>query len=354
VILPLAGLSLVCWSTSANGGVSSDKLIDTSAKTSTAVFAWGIIAQFNSVMGANSALLVTVPDLARYSKTKNAQLYGQAIGLPLAQTICAAFGIITTSAVKNMYGEAYWNPYDLLNGILDEGYTSKARAGVCFASASFAFATLGTSIACNITPFAADVTCLAPKYINIIRGQFLCLIIAFAIVPWRIVATANGFLNFLGGYSIFQGPVVAIMIIDYFVIRKGNMSIEDIYSLSSNGRYFYFGGVNLRAFAAFIIGFLLPLSGFVASFGYKIGLAASHMYALGWVLSFVMGCLSYWVICLVFKVPGDDGRYPWEGKVEESQLAIVDGVHLNHGVRERVEEVVHKEKGFHNGTVDSV
>jgi NCS1 family nucleobase:cation symporter-1 len=165
VILPLAGLGLVCWSTSANGGVSSDKLIDASAKTSTAVFAWGIVAQFNSVMGANSALLVTVPDLARYSKTKNAQLYGQAIGLPLAQTICAAFGIITTSAVNNMYGEAYWNPYDLLNGILDEGYTSKARAGVFFASASFAFATLGTSIACNITPFTADVTCLAPNSI---------------------------------------------------------------------------------------------------------------------------------------------------------------------------------------------
>jgi NCS1 family nucleobase:cation symporter-1 len=183
----------------------------------------------------------------------------------------------------------------------------------------------------------------------------LCIIIAFAIVPWRIVATANGFLNFLGGYSIFQGPVVAIMIIDYFIIRKGNMSIEDMYSLSSNGRYYYFGGVNLRVFAAFIIGFLLPLPGFVASFGYKIGLAASHMYSLGWVLSFLMGCLSYWVICLVFKVPGDDGRYPWEGKVEENQVAIVDGVHLDQEVRrERVEEVVHKEKGFHNGMVDSV
>ncbi len=83
-----------------------------------------------------------------------------------------------------MYGQAYWNPYDLLNGILDESYSSKARAGVFFASASFAFATLGTSIACNFIPFAADVTCLLPKYINIIRGQLLCLIIAFSIVPW--------------------------------------------------------------------------------------------------------------------------------------------------------------------------
>jgi nucleobase:cation symporter-1, NCS1 family len=86
--------------------------------------------------------------------------------------------------VFSMYGEAYWNPYDLLNGILDRSYTSGARAGVFFASAIFAFATLGTSIACNFIPFAADVTCLFPKYINIIRGQFIMLIIAFSIVPW--------------------------------------------------------------------------------------------------------------------------------------------------------------------------
>lgn len=83
-----------------------------------------------------------------------------------------------------MYGEAYWNPYSLLDAILDHSYSSKARAGVFFASACFAFATLGTSIACNFIPFAADVTSLLPKYINIIRGQLLCLLIAFAIVPW--------------------------------------------------------------------------------------------------------------------------------------------------------------------------
>ena len=96
VIMPAAGLGIVIWATSKNGGVSSDNLVDPAARTSTAVFAWGIIAQFNSVMGANSALLVTVPDLARYSKTRNAQLWGQLISLPLGQTLCAAFGVIST------------------------------------------------------------------------------------------------------------------------------------------------------------------------------------------------------------------------------------------------------------------
>lgn len=84
----------------------------------------------------------------------------------------------------NTYGEAYWNPYDLLNGILNRSYSPKARAGVFFASASFAFAALGTTIACNIVFFAADITCLAPRHRHIIRGQIICLVIAFAIVPW--------------------------------------------------------------------------------------------------------------------------------------------------------------------------
>lgn len=38
-------------------------------------------------MGANSALLITVPDIARYAKSPNGQLYGQLISLPIAQTL---------------------------------------------------------------------------------------------------------------------------------------------------------------------------------------------------------------------------------------------------------------------------
>lgn len=88
-----------------------------------------------------AALLITVPDIARYSRRPRDQLWGQLISLPVAQTLCAAFGIIVTAAVAEMCGEAYWNPYALLNGILDHGYTSGARAGCFFAGFSFAFAT---------------------------------------------------------------------------------------------------------------------------------------------------------------------------------------------------------------------
>ncbi len=142
----------------------------------------------------------------------------------------------------------------------------------------------------------------------------------------RIVATSNGFLNFLGGYCIFQGPVVGVMIIDYYVVRKGNINLPDLFSLNSRGRYHYFHGFNLRAFAAFVIGFLLPLPGFAASFGHDIGIAATHMYTLGWVLSFLMGCLTYYIICMIWKIPGDDLTRPFEAEVASAQQVILDGL----------------------------
>lgn len=102
VVLPLAGLGIVVWATTNNGGVGSSTLDSQAneAKTSKSGFAWAVITQFNSVMGSNSALLVTIPDIARYSKTRRAQMLGQLIALPLGQLLCAAFGIITTVGLR--------------------------------------------------------------------------------------------------------------------------------------------------------------------------------------------------------------------------------------------------------------
>lgn len=246
-----------------------------------------------------------------------------------------------------MYGEAYWNPYDLLNGMLDRGYSSSARAGVFFAAASFAFATLGTSIACNFIPFAADVTCLLPKYLNIVRGQFVCLIIAFAIVPWRIVATANGFLNFLNGYSIFQGPVVAIMIVDYFILRRGNITVRQLFTRSGEGIYYYTRGFNLRAYAAFVIGFLLPLPGFIESFGtVSASAAAAHLYSLGWELSFAVGGFAYLVMGLIWPVPGNERSAGYEtAPTDVDILAEAEAETLDHRLVEGVPGQGDEEKG---------
>jgi NCS1 family nucleobase:cation symporter-1 len=141
------------------------------------------------------------------------------------------------------------------------------------------------------------------------------------------------------------------MVVDYFLVRKGNMDLLEMYTTSPTGRYFYYKGVNFRAYAAFIIGFLLPLPGFVGSFGHKIGAAATDMYALGWVLSLLMGSLSYYVICLVFPVPGNDREGGFESKVPLDISVLVDEIYGNESDEGRALEGDEKDARIRNEPV---
>ena len=54
------------------------------------------------------------------------------------------------------------------------------------------------------------MTGLFPQYLTIRRGQVLCAILGFALVPWKLVATADKFITFLGSYNIFMAPLCAV------------------------------------------------------------------------------------------------------------------------------------------------
>ena len=58
------------------------------------------------------------------------------------------------------------------------------------------------------------MTALFPKYFTIPRGQFIVEFLAFAICPWKILASASVFTTFLSGYGLFMASVVAIMVAD--------------------------------------------------------------------------------------------------------------------------------------------
>ena len=143
------------------------------------------------------------------------------------------------------------------------------------------------------------------------------------------MATASGFFGFSGWILDFPRSGVASMIVDYFLGRRSNLGVSDMYSLARSRRYWYAGGVNWRVFSAPVVGFPLPPLRFVASFCHTIGSAATRMYGLGWVLDFLMGCLSCGATCMMFKGLGDDENYGWEEKVGQSEIEIVDGVHFD-------------------------
>ncbi|KAK0447304.1 allantoin permease [Armillaria borealis] len=253
------------------------------------------------------------------------QSSGSTLAWAVHCTLWATCGIMVTAAMNRQWDTAYWNPYDLLNAMLDHDMSSPVRAGCFFASAAFILATLGTSIANNTIPFGADITALLPRYLTNVRGQLLCGLIGFLIFPWRILSSAPGFLTFLNGYSIFMGPVVGIMIIDYFLVRKGNLQLAGLFTGSRDGPYYYTWGINWRAIVAFIAGTGIPFPGFVQSFGsVAIGEVAEEMFDFGWLASFGIGAIIYWVLCRVFPVQNVDRCLALEAELERIEREEVE------------------------------
>ncbi len=178
--------------------------------------AWFIIQSINAGMGNTATLITNQPDIARWSRTRSGAMWSQIISNPIAVTLSASLGILSTAAINNSWGldTVLWNPWDLLGAILDRYWTSSARAGIFFCAFCWMISILGTNIAANMIPFGSDSTLLLPKYLTIPRGQFIVEFLAFAICPWKILASASVFTTFLAGYGLFMASVVAIMIAD--------------------------------------------------------------------------------------------------------------------------------------------
>jgi NCS1 family nucleobase:cation symporter-1 len=89
---------------------------------------------------------------------------------------------------------------------------------------------------------------------------------------------------FLSGLGALLGPLYGVIMVDYWLIRKGRVNVPQLYSEDPNGAYYYSHGVNFRAVAAFIPAALIAIvlalvPGFhsVSPFSWLIGAGIAGM-----------------------------------------------------------------------------
>jgi NCS1 family nucleobase:cation symporter-1 len=174
-----------------------------------------------------------------------------------------------------------------------------------------------SNLGANLIPWGADTSILMPKYINIRRGMYISYILALCICPWKILKSSTTFLRFLGGYSVFLGPLVGIAITDYFVIRRGNVYISDLFTSDPKGKYWYTYGVNWRAAAAFLVAVVLPIPGFATLFGQVLPQAWVQIYLIGCVLS----SFAYFGLCKIGQFAVEEQEMRFE-EVADQQILI--------------------------------
>lgn len=314
------GLFIFCMANT-HGELGTDKLSAAAGGSASGKWGWFFMNAVNAGLGNTATLITNQPDIARWSKTRSGAMWSQMITNPLAVTLSASLGILSTAAINNAWGLSLWNQWDLLDAIMNRYWRSDVRFAVFLTAGCWAVSLLGTNVAANMIPFGSDSSMLFPRYITIPRGQFLVTCLGFAIgkinlfyrrtvnfsltiyliVPWKILASASVFTTFLAGYGLFMASVVAIMICEYFLLTRGNLFIAHCYNGGKeNPHYYYFYGWNPQAVIAYLCGIALPFPGFVGSLGADVSTTALNMGHIGWLLSFTTSFVIYWAICSVW------------------------------------------------------
>ena len=91
-------------------------------------------------------------------------------------------------------------------------------------------ATLAVNIAANVVSPANDFANAFPKYIGFKTGGLITGILGIAIQPWRLLADPSGYIfTWLLGYSGGLGSIAGVLIADYWIVRRRELKLEDLY-----------------------------------------------------------------------------------------------------------------------------
>jgi NCS1 family nucleobase:cation symporter-1 len=251
---------------------------------------WGFfVPGLTGMIGFWATLSLNIPDFSRYAVSQRDQVLGQALGLPLAMAFYSFIGVAVTSATVVLFGQMIWNPLDVLVRFRSPAVLILSMVALCIA-------TLATNIAANVVSPANDFSNLAPSRISFRMGGLITGLIGIAMMPWKLVADPSGYIfTWLVGYSALLGPVGGIMIADYFACRRTVLDVPALYD--PNGACRYTGGWSLVAVAAFALGVLPSLPGFLAQAGWMSGAHVPPLllgiYSYAWFSGFAIAFVAY-------------------------------------------------------------
>ena len=241
-----------------------------------------------AMVGFWATLALNIPDFTRFAKSQKDQLIGQAIGLPAPMGLLAALAVFVTSATVVIYGKAIWDPVDLASRM--------SGAAVLVALIVLLIDTVSVNLAANLVGPAYDFSALNPRVISYKTGGYITAGIAILMMPWRILESTQGYIfTWLIGYSALLGPVAGILIVDYYLLRRTELHVAELYQ--ENGRYSYRNGWNWAAVLAFSLGVLPNVPGFLnAAFPAAVPEVADvfkQVYTYAWFVGLAIAAVVY-------------------------------------------------------------
>ncbi|KAI9826412.1 MAG: hypothetical protein M1819_007375 [Sarea resinae] len=297
--VPVAGILFFVWALVRAHGAGP--IIHAPTTLHGSQLAWQVVKGIMSCIANFATLICNAPDFSRVARKPKDALWSQMTAIPVSFAITSFVGIFVSSSSTAIYGEAIWNPLDLLKRFLENASTA-ARVGIFFIAFAFALAQLGTNIAANSISAGTDMTALLPRFITIRRGGYICALISLAINPWKLVSSGSNFSTYLSAYSVFLSSIAGVMICDYYLVRKGFYQVRNLYSAQETGPYWYWHGINWRAYASYFAGLALNMPGFVRACGGSVPIGAEYVFNVNFFGGFLVSAGCYYILCHFFPV----------------------------------------------------
>jgi NCS1 family nucleobase:cation symporter-1 len=292
-LLLLGGALLLLWGINRGGGLGHVLRESVRLQSGTTPF-WQLFpAAVTANVGYWATLSLNIPDFTRYARSQRDQAWGQALGLPATMTAFAFIGVAVTSATIVIFGEAIWDPVALIARI---GNTP----AIIFGALIVMLAQLTTNMAANVVSPANDFSSLAPRRISYVTGGIVTAVIGIVMMPWRLYADAAAYIfTWLIGYSSLMGAIGGILIADYWVVRRRQLSTRDLFRV--DGAYSYANGVNPIAMITLVLAIAPVVPGFIRAASTPGGQVADpnwidSLYTYAWFVTFALGFVVYLIL----------------------------------------------------------
>ncbi|KAH8771578.1 permease for cytosine/purines, uracil, thiamine, allantoin-domain-containing protein [Hyaloscypha sp. PMI_1271] len=309
IVFIISAIAMCAWTLTLAGGIGEVARQPGTAHGSTK--AWLIVRYLLLGAASCATFASNAADFQRYATKPNDVLLGNLVGFPLSNFLVAVVGNLVGSSSQVLYGKIIWSPLTYLDMLQTSSYTSSRRAGCFFIAAAFAYSAIFSSIFENSLPAGNDIAALFPKYISVRKGFFICAVISFAINPWYLLGSASIFISFLASYQIFLSSITGVLLCHYYVISRGYLDIDDLYTSRKDGVYWYFHGWNWRAYLAYVVGIAPNFYGFLNNMGVRASDGVAKAYYFAYPIGLCVSFLVYWGTCWVSRPAGMVGLGEW-------------------------------------------
>ena len=240
---------------------------------------WQMITATALVVSYFSGPLLNFGDFSRYGKSMGEIRRGNRWGLPFNFLLFSIVTVVIVSGTQSLFGRMITDPIETVSRVGND-------LAVAVGLLTMITATIGINIVANFVSPAFDFSNCSPQKISFRTGGMIAAVGSILLTPWNLFNSPELIHYTLDVLGAFIGPLFGILIADFYLIKRGKVSVDDLFDDTPEGKYWYRNGFNPKA-----IGALIPsvAVGLVISF-----IPALHEVAnFSWFIGVFLGGVTY-------------------------------------------------------------